>query len=117
VLIGDAAHPTTPNLGQGGCMAIEDAVVLARRMRGDGDLAHKLASFAAERSPRTSAITRESWRFGRLGQWEGRLPCWLRDRLFGLLLPIVEPPGLLSYATFDVGPLPGGGPAGASLRE
>ena len=39
VLIGDAAHPTTPNLGQGGCMAIEDAAVLARRLRGDGDLA------------------------------------------------------------------------------
>ena len=98
-------------------MAIEDAVVLARRMRGDGDLAHKLASFVAERSPRTSAITRESWRFGRLGQWEGRLPCWLRDRLFGLLLPIVEPPGLLSYATFDVGALPDGGRRGAGLRD
>jgi 2-polyprenyl-6-methoxyphenol hydroxylase-like FAD-dependent oxidoreductase len=71
VLIGDAAHPTTPNLGQGGCMAIEDAVVLARRLRGDGDLAHNLASFVAERSPRTSAITRGSRRFGRLGQWGG----------------------------------------------
>jgi 2-polyprenyl-6-methoxyphenol hydroxylase-like FAD-dependent oxidoreductase len=117
VLIGDAAHPTTPNLGQGGCMAIEDAVVLARGMRSDGDLAHKLASFVAARSPRTSAITRGSWRFGRLGQWGGRLPCWLRDRLFGLLLPLVEPRGLLSYATFDVGPLPTAGPAGASLRE
>ena len=30
VLLGDAAHPTTPNLGQGACLAIEDAVVLAR---------------------------------------------------------------------------------------
>ena len=29
-LLGDAAHPMTPNLGQGGCQAIEDALVLAR---------------------------------------------------------------------------------------
>src|SRR5262249_18595216 len=29
-LLGDAIHPTTPNLGQGGCLAIEDAFVLAK---------------------------------------------------------------------------------------
>jgi 2-polyprenyl-6-methoxyphenol hydroxylase-like FAD-dependent oxidoreductase len=29
VLMGDAAHATTPNMGQGACMAIEDAVVLS----------------------------------------------------------------------------------------
>jgi 2-polyprenyl-6-methoxyphenol hydroxylase-like FAD-dependent oxidoreductase len=29
VLIGDAAHPTTPNLGQGGCMAVEGAYILS----------------------------------------------------------------------------------------
>ncbi len=29
-LLGDAAHPCTPNLGQGGCMALEDAMVLAK---------------------------------------------------------------------------------------
>lgn len=32
VLIGDAAHATTPNLGQGACQAIEDAVILASEM-------------------------------------------------------------------------------------
>lgn len=32
--VGDAAHPTTPNLGQGGCLALEDAVVLARALGG-----------------------------------------------------------------------------------
>jgi 2-polyprenyl-6-methoxyphenol hydroxylase-like FAD-dependent oxidoreductase len=114
VLIGDAAHPTTPNLGQGGCMAIEDAAVLARRLLGGGAPAPNLAAFAEDRYPRTSAITRASWRFGRLGQWGGRLPCWLRDRLIGLVLLAVGPSGLLSYATFDVGPLPAAVPAGAS---
>ncbi len=42
VLIGDAAHATTPNMGQGACMAIEDAVVLTncivRRCNGRGGL-------------------------------------------------------------------------------
>ncbi|GFH13999.1 FAD_binding_3 domain-containing protein, partial [Haematococcus lacustris] len=33
-LAGDAAHPMTPNLGQGGCAALEDAVVLARELSG-----------------------------------------------------------------------------------
>jgi 2-polyprenyl-6-methoxyphenol hydroxylase-like FAD-dependent oxidoreductase len=32
-MLGDAVHPTTPNLGQGGCMAIEDAMVLARCLK------------------------------------------------------------------------------------
>jgi len=32
VLLGDAAHPMMPNLGQGGCMAIEDAFVLGREL-------------------------------------------------------------------------------------
>jgi 2-polyprenyl-6-methoxyphenol hydroxylase-like FAD-dependent oxidoreductase len=114
VLIGDAAHATTPNLGQGGCMAIEDAVVLARRLQGDGDLEHNLASFVAERSPRTAAITRESWRFGRVGQWEGRLPCRFRDRLLGLLLPVIGSRSLPKYASFDVGPLPAAVSPGAS---
>jgi 2-polyprenyl-6-methoxyphenol hydroxylase-like FAD-dependent oxidoreductase len=36
VLIGDAAHPMTPDLGQGGCQAIEDAVVLAAAIRSGG---------------------------------------------------------------------------------
>jgi hypothetical protein len=76
-----------------------------------------VAAFAEDRYPRTAAITRASWRFGRLGQWGGRLPCWLRDRLIGLVLLAVGPSGLLRYATFDVGPLPATVPAGASSRD
>jgi 2-polyprenyl-6-methoxyphenol hydroxylase-like FAD-dependent oxidoreductase len=29
---GDASHPTTPNLGQGGCMALEDGIIFARKL-------------------------------------------------------------------------------------
>lgn len=106
-LIVDAAHPTTPNLGQGGCMAIEDGVALARALAVEsGDPTRALVAFAAERYPRTAAITRESWRLGKVAQWEGRLPCWVRDRALGLLLPLLGSRTLPKYAKFDIGPLP-----------
>ena len=103
-LIGDAAHPTTPNFGQGGCMAIEDAVVLARCLKANADGAAGLLAFAAERYRRTTGITRESWKFGKIGQWEGRVSCAIRDRLFGLLLPLIGSRSLPKHAAFDVGP-------------
>lgn len=107
-LIGDAAHSTTPNLGQGGCTAIEDAVVLARCLAMAADPARGLEAFTAERFARTAAVIRESWKFGRLGQKEGRLTCWFRDTMVGLFGPLAGAGSLLQYAKFDVGPLPAG---------
>ncbi len=104
--IGDAAHPTTPNLGQGGCMAIEDAVVLARHLATTGEPARALETFTAERFGRTAAIVRESWKFGKLAHKEGRFVCWLRDTAIGVLAKFASPAGFLKYARLDVGPLP-----------
>jgi 2-polyprenyl-6-methoxyphenol hydroxylase-like FAD-dependent oxidoreductase len=104
-LIGDAAHPTTPNLGQGGCMAIEDAVVLARNLKAHADPVRALEAFAAERRERTSAIVKESWHFGRLGQLEGRWSCAVRDRVLGFVMPRVAMKSIPKHATFDVGTL------------
>jgi 2-polyprenyl-6-methoxyphenol hydroxylase-like FAD-dependent oxidoreductase len=105
-LIGDAAHPTTPNLGQGGCLAIEDAVVLARQLATNPDIRLALQAFARERYPRAMAIVRESWIGGRIAQAEGRLTCALRDRTIGMLSKVVSPTMFLKHARFDVGPLP-----------
>jgi 2-polyprenyl-6-methoxyphenol hydroxylase-like FAD-dependent oxidoreductase len=105
-LIGDAAHPTTPNFGQGGCLAIEDGVVLARAMAATHDPARALASFTSERYARTSSVTNESWRFGKVAQWERPMRCWLRDRLFGFLLPLFGARTFPKHAAFDVGQLP-----------
>jgi FAD-dependent urate hydroxylase len=105
-LIGDAVHPTTPNLGQGGCMAIEDSVALARAMAINGDPAAAFAAFRAERYTRTSTITNESWRLGKVAQWEGQWSCWLRDAMLGLLLPMMGSRGVSKNASFDIGPLP-----------
>jgi salicylate hydroxylase len=54
-LLGDAAHPMLPFLGQGAAMAIEDAYVLARELaRMPDDITAVLRAYEAERLPRTS---------------------------------------------------------------
>jgi 2-polyprenyl-6-methoxyphenol hydroxylase-like FAD-dependent oxidoreductase len=64
VLIGDAAHAMTPNLGQGASMAIEDAVALARSVRADD--AGWFDRFVAERDPRVRWVQLTSRRLGKL---------------------------------------------------
>lgn len=82
VLLGDAAHPTTPNMGQGGCMALEDALVFARCLQRDPHTS-AFATYEEERYARTRRITVESRRLGWLGQRTG-LAATLRDFIMGL---------------------------------
>lgn len=56
-LLGDAAHPMLPFLGQGAAMAIEDAYVLARELEfSEGDVSAALLSYEAKRIPRTARV-------------------------------------------------------------
>ncbi len=66
VVIGDAAHAMQPGLGQGGCLAIEDAVVLAQMWADRGPGPATFAAFERRRRPRTFAALRASRRVGRL---------------------------------------------------
>lgn len=79
-LLGDAAHPMTPNLGQGACQAIEDAWVLARCLTEGDDVAAALRVYESERQPRTRWFVERSQRFGQLAQWSHPVAAWLRDR-------------------------------------
>jgi 2-polyprenyl-6-methoxyphenol hydroxylase-like FAD-dependent oxidoreductase len=84
-LVGDAAHPTTPNLGQGAALAIEDAVVLARcleRTKGTRDVPEALRRYEGLRRERATAIVRRSRLIGRIGQLEDPILCWLRNLAF-----------------------------------
>lgn len=83
-LLGDAAHPTTPNLGQGACMAIEDAEVLAKCLSQNRDVVTMLRRYESLRFRRTSFITLESRRIGQMGQWESPLGMALRTTLLKL---------------------------------
>jgi 2-polyprenyl-6-methoxyphenol hydroxylase-like FAD-dependent oxidoreductase len=83
-LLGDAIHPTTPNLGQGGCLAIEDAFVLARCFHEYGPTEAALRKYEGCRYSRTAAITKYSRYYGRVGQWENPLPAGIKRSLFAL---------------------------------
>jgi 2-polyprenyl-6-methoxyphenol hydroxylase-like FAD-dependent oxidoreductase len=84
-LLGDAIHPTTPNLGQGGCMAIEDAMVLARCFEKYGADEKALRTYEQLRYRRTLAITRYSRIYGAVGQWENLFARGLRRTAFSLM--------------------------------
>ncbi|MBE3007906.1 FAD-dependent monooxygenase [Microbispora sp. NEAU-D428] len=78
-LLGDAAHPMTPNLGQGACQAMEDAVVLADRVSPGKGLSAGLAAYSRERLARTTPIVRRSRAIGRLTRWSNPPAVALRD--------------------------------------
>ncbi len=82
-LLGDAAHPMTPNLGQGACQAIEDAASLAERVREEGDVEVALRSYEERRRGRTALISRRSRLMSRVAQLENPLLCRLRNAALG----------------------------------
>ncbi|WP_214416119.1 FAD-dependent monooxygenase [Sphaerisporangium fuscum] len=82
-LLGDAAHAMTPNMGQGACQAIEDAVVLAHVMEGGGT-AGRLAAYTDARLPRTTKIVESSWNICRVTRWTNPLAVWARETLMSL---------------------------------
>jgi 2-polyprenyl-6-methoxyphenol hydroxylase-like FAD-dependent oxidoreductase len=66
LVVGDAAHPMRPHLGQGGCQGLEDAALLARFVDAADDLAAAFARFAAFRRPRVRSLVRESKVIGQI---------------------------------------------------
>ncbi len=89
VLVGDAAHAMTPNMGQGAAMALEDVRVLAELMgqgwRDGQQLAVHLDAWMVRREPRVRWVQDQSRRIGKVAQWEGRLTCGLRNTLARLV--------------------------------
>jgi len=79
VLLGDAAHPMTPNYGQGGCQAIEDAIVLDRHLAEHDDLEAALTAYERDRVARANGIVIGARRLGRVAAWTSRPACALRD--------------------------------------
>lgn len=82
VLIGDAAHASTPNLGQGAAMAIEDAMVLAEMIGTHGGAsAEALVAWETRRKPRALWVQQQSRRLGAVAQWSNPVACGLRTMI------------------------------------
>ena len=79
VLLGDAAHAMSPNLGQGACQAIEDAATLSALLPPGSDVEAGLGAYDRLRRPRARRIAGRSALLGRIGQLEGRLTSAARD--------------------------------------
>lgn len=79
VLLGDAAHAMTPNMGQGAAMAIEDAFVLADELAGTPDIPAALRAYERRRRKRVDAIQTQSRRIGVVAQWQSAPACAFRN--------------------------------------
>ncbi|MFY1702679.1 FAD-dependent monooxygenase [Micromonospora sp. WMMA1923] len=80
-LVGDAAHPSTPHLGQGTCQAFEDAAVLGLRLRQGRSVPEALRDYEAARRTRANALTRQARMLGQVGQWRHPAACWAREQM------------------------------------
>jgi 2-polyprenyl-6-methoxyphenol hydroxylase-like FAD-dependent oxidoreductase len=79
VLVGDAAHASTPGVGQGAAQAIEDAVVLADRLAHSDELPIALVDYEAIRRPRAEAVLKMSRRADKAAQRASPLGWRLRN--------------------------------------
>ncbi|CAI5983291.1 unnamed protein product [Closterium sp. NIES-65] len=133
-LAGDAAHPMTPNLGQGACTALEDAVILARCLweasvpdgedrKGSGGVeggeegasvrrrrvesekvCGALREYERLRGRRVAQLTVRSFGIGWLLQLPQEVVCFARDKV--VLPHLFSPSHFLDHALFDCGKLP-----------
>ena len=84
-LIGDSAHPTTPNLGQGGCIAIEGAYLLAKCINKYGLTAEAYEQYEKYQFPRSKEIVNESLKLGKIGQISNPILIALRNSFFKII--------------------------------
>lgn len=85
LLIGDAAHAVTPNLGQGACQAIEDGVMLMRCVAQQPSIEAAFRSFELLRKQRVAMIAKRSLYIGKLAQLDRPLLCRLRDGVMRMI--------------------------------
>lgn len=85
LLIGDAAHATTPNIGQGAGQAIEDAIILSNVIKNNRNIQDAFCEFEKLRIPKTKKIVNRSWRIGKVAQLENRLQISIRNSVMRIL--------------------------------
>ncbi|MCX5066319.1 FAD-dependent monooxygenase [Micromonospora lupini] len=84
VLLGDAAHAMPPHLGQGACLAFEDAATLASLLR-EARLPDAVQTYDRVRRPRAATVVRQTRRMSAVLQTRGRLALRARDAALGTI--------------------------------
>lgn len=84
VLLGDAAHAMTPHLGQGGCQALEDAVVLAAALSQTPDIDAALRQYDRQRRRRVEGIRRSAARIARMNAQRNPMAVAVRNAVVRL---------------------------------
>jgi 2-polyprenyl-6-methoxyphenol hydroxylase-like FAD-dependent oxidoreductase len=88
VLIGDAAHATSPHAGQGASLALEDAMRLACLLQNGEEIGVTFEKFERERRPRAERVVALARRNGNSKREFSRSGAWIRDRMLKLLIPV-----------------------------
>lgn len=89
-LLGDAAHPMLPTMGQGACTALEDAYVVAKCLVEHSDAAAAFQKYESLRFPRTKAIVEQSLRSSKMGQLRNSLAVGLRNSFMKVMGPAIN---------------------------
>jgi 2-polyprenyl-6-methoxyphenol hydroxylase-like FAD-dependent oxidoreductase len=90
LLIGDAAHATSPHAGQGASLALEDAMRLGCLMREGRELGQTFQAFEQERRSRVERIVAIARRNGNGKREFSAAGAWIRDRMFKMLIPVAS---------------------------
>ena len=84
-LLGDAAHPMFPFLGQGACQALEDAQALGQALPPDADVPAALREYQGRRQRRAARITKQSRALGRIAHIRAAPLRAVRDRAISMV--------------------------------
>jgi 2-polyprenyl-6-methoxyphenol hydroxylase-like FAD-dependent oxidoreductase len=84
-LLGDAAHATTPNLGQGGCQAVEDAYVIAKCLKENSTIEKAFEQYQNIRYEKAVHVVNLSWSFGKMTNIRNPLLQSLRNGFMRLM--------------------------------
>jgi 2-polyprenyl-6-methoxyphenol hydroxylase-like FAD-dependent oxidoreductase len=90
LLIGDAAHATSPHAGQGASLALEDAMRLARLLQDAQQLGATFQNFESERRPRAERIVAAARRNGNQKGEFSATGAWIRNQMLKMLIPLAS---------------------------
>jgi 2-polyprenyl-6-methoxyphenol hydroxylase-like FAD-dependent oxidoreductase len=96
VFLGDSAHSTSPQLGQGANMALLDAAALAHALSSASSVEEGLAAYAAARRSHVRLFQLLSLAFTPFYQSDSRAIAWLRDRLVATVAKVPPAPQILA---------------------